>query len=54
MAVTKKSITKSSTARKPVTTKAPKSTAGSTTAPAGKMVTALRMAKTVTVARTAF
>lgn len=51
MAITKKSIVKSSAPRN-VTTKTPKSTVGSPAVPAGKMVTAMRMAKTAKLART--
>jgi hypothetical protein len=49
MAVSKKSIIKSSA--KPTVTKTAKSTSASPTAPAGKMVTAMRMAKTANLAK---
>jgi hypothetical protein len=51
MAISKKSIIKSSTA-KPTASKAPKVATASPAAPAGKMVTAMRMAKTANLAKT--
>ena len=51
MTVSKKSIIKSSAAHKPTATKAPKSTTGVPTVPAGRMVTAMRMAKNAKLAR---
>jgi hypothetical protein len=50
MAVSKKSIIKSSTA-KPTAIKAPKPSTASPAAPAGKMVTALRVARTANLAK---
>ncbi|WP_158788972.1 hypothetical protein [Granulicella sp. L46] len=50
MAVSKKSIIKSSTA-KPSAIKASKSATASPAAPAGKMVTALRVARNVNLAK---
>jgi hypothetical protein len=51
MAISKKSIIKSSAAPKAVATKAPKSVTASPAAPAGKMVTALRVAKNASLAK---